>query len=90
MQTPEQESTCGLAALIEIDQLSPLLRRESANHHTRSGQVSFNERSHKLVIFAVESFGCLGKEGIEFVDGRTGVPLDQKVYLRSTFFRSYR
>ena len=32
------------------------------NHYARVGQVSFDERSHKLVNLAVESFGRLGKE----------------------------
>ena len=40
------------------------------NHYARAGQVSFDERSHKLVTLAVESFGRLGKEGInsDFID----------------------
>ena len=38
------------------------------NHYTRVGHVSFDERSHKLVTLAAESFGRLGKEGSEFMD----------------------
>ena len=30
--------------------------------------MSFDERSHKLVTLAVESFGRLGREGSEFID----------------------
>ena len=30
--------------------------------------MSFDERSHKLVILAVESFGRLGREGSELID----------------------
>ena len=30
--------------------------------------MSFEERSHKLVTLAVESFGRLGREGSEFID----------------------
>ena len=32
-------------------------------HYARPGHVSFDERSHKLTTFAVESFGRLGVEG---------------------------
>ena len=39
-----------------------------SNHYARVGQVSFDERSHKLVTLAVESFGRLGKEGSELID----------------------
>ena len=38
------------------------------NHYARVGQVSFNERSNELVTLAVESLGCLGKEGSELID----------------------
>ena len=38
------------------------------NHYARGGHVSIDERSHKLVTLAVESFGRLGREGSEFVD----------------------
>ena len=38
------------------------------NHYARARQVSFDERSHKLVTLAVESFGRLGKEGSELID----------------------
>lgn len=37
-------------------------------HYARPGHVSFDERSHKLVTLAVESFGRLGQEGSEFID----------------------
>ena len=37
-------------------------------HFARPGQVSFNERSHKLATLAVESFGRLGVEGSNFID----------------------
>jgi len=37
-------------------------------HYARPGHVSFDERSFKLVTFAVESFGRLGEEGYEFID----------------------
>ena len=37
------------------------------NHYARVGHVSFDERSHKLVTLAVESFGRLGREGSEFI-----------------------
>ena len=33
--------------------------------------MSFDERSHKLVTLAVESFGCLGREASEFIDQLT-------------------
>ena len=39
-----------------------------SNHYARVGQVSFDERSHKLVTLAVESFARLGKEGSELID----------------------
>eukprot|EP00904_Undaria_pinnatifida_P007452 jgi/Undpi1/3837/HiC_scaffold_16.g07206.m1 len=38
------------------------------NHYARPGQVSFDERSHKLATLAVESFGRLGKEGSDLLD----------------------
>ena len=38
------------------------------NHYARGGHVSIDERSHKLVTLAVESFERLGREGSEFVD----------------------
>ena len=38
------------------------------NHYARVGHVSFDERIHKLVTLVVESFGRLGREGIEFID----------------------
>ena len=37
------------------------------NHYARPGQVSFDERSYKLAILAVESFGRLGKEGSDLI-----------------------
>ena len=37
-------------------------------HYVRPGQVSFDERSHKLTTVAVESFGRLGVEGSYFID----------------------
>ena len=39
------------------------------NHCARVRQVSFDEHSHKLATLAVESFGCLGKEGSEHIVG---------------------
>ena len=38
------------------------------NHYARVGHVYFDERSHKLVTLAVESFGRLGMERSEFTD----------------------
>ena len=38
------------------------------NHYARPGQVSFDERSYKLVALAVENFGRLGKEGSDLID----------------------
>ena len=43
--------------------------RWQIEHYARVGHVSFDEeRSHKLVTLAVESFGCLGREGSECID----------------------
>ena len=39
-----------------------------ARNCARAGQVSFDERSHKLITLAVESFGRLGEEGSDFID----------------------
>ena len=63
------------------------------NHYARAGQVPFDERGHKLVTLAVESFGRLRKEGSELIDqlaasivGRTdGGPYPEKVFVRRTF-----
>ena len=38
------------------------------NYYARVGQASFDERNHKLITLAVESFGRLGKEGSELID----------------------
>ena len=38
------------------------------NHYARVGHVSFDERSHKLITLAVESFGRFGRERSEFID----------------------
>ena len=38
------------------------------NHYARVGHVSFDERSHKLVTLAVQSFGRLGREGSKLID----------------------
>ena len=38
------------------------------NHYARVRHASFDERSHKLVTLAVDSFGHLGREGSEFID----------------------
>ena len=63
-------------------------------HYARPGHACFDERSHKLPIFAVESFGRLGVEGSEFIDqlvacvvggrgggsmGRKGVPTPNRL-----------
>ena len=37
-------------------------------HYARPRHVSFDERSHKLVTLAVESFGRLGVEGSKLID----------------------
>eukprot|EP00904_Undaria_pinnatifida_P000651 jgi/Undpi1/10587/HiC_scaffold_29.g13037.m1 len=37
------------------------------NHYARPGQVSFDERSYKLAILALKSFGRLGKEGSDVI-----------------------
>ena len=41
------------------------------NHYARVGQVSFDERSQKLVTLAAETFGRLGNEGSELIDQLT-------------------
>ena len=52
-----------------MDQLPLSPRRASANiYYARPGHVSFDERTHKLTTFAVESFGSLGVEGSYFID----------------------
>ena len=38
------------------------------SHYAQPGQVSFDERRHKLATLAVESFGRLGKEGSDLID----------------------
>ena len=38
-------------------------------HYARPGHVSFDERSLKLTILAVENFGRLGEDGYQFIDG---------------------
>ena len=38
------------------------------DHHARLGYVSFEERNHKLVTLAVESFEHVGREGSELID----------------------
>ena len=68
------------------------------NHYARVGQVSCDERSHKLFILAVESFGRLGKKVANSStswwrassEERTGGPYAEKVFVRSTFSRLYR
>ena len=47
---------------------APTSDARKRNHYARAGQASFDERSHKLVTLAVESFGRLGKEGGEPID----------------------
>ena len=37
-------------------------------HYARPGHVTFDERSHKLANFALESFERLGVEGSYFID----------------------
>ena len=37
------------------------------SRYARPGQASVDERSYKLVTLAVESFGCLGKEGSDLI-----------------------
>ena len=62
------------------------------NRFARPGHVSFDERRHKLVILAVESFGRLGRDGSEFVDqlatrvvgGRDGGGNGQERHLQGT------
>ena len=61
-------------ALTKMDQLFPEARKR--NHYARPGHVSFDERSHKLITLAVESFGRLGREGSEFIDKREGADAD--------------
>ena len=67
MRSHKREPTCGQAARIETDQRLPLPRRAS-NHYAGPGQVSFDERSYKLVTVAVEHFGSLGKESSGLID----------------------
>ena len=65
------------------------------NHYARVRQVSFDERSHKLVTLVVESFRRLGKGGSQLIDqlaasivgGTDTGSLSRKVFVRSTFFR---
>ena len=64
------------------------------NHYGRIGHVSFEERSHKLVTLAVESFGRLGREGSEFIDqlaksvagGRDGGAMAKKGICKERLF----
>ena len=59
-------------------------------HYVRPGHVSFDERSHKLTTFTVESFGRLGVEGSYFIDqqaasvvgGRDGGSMARKGVLK--------
>ena len=67
MQTRKHRYTCRQEALIMVDQLPLRPRRASANT-TLDRDVSFDERSHKLTTFTVESFGRLGVEGSYFID----------------------
>ena len=64
------------------------------NHYARVGHVSFDERSHKLITLAVESFGRFGRERSEFIDqlatsvagGRDGGAM-AKASARNVFYR---
>ena len=81
------------AAISEARKAQPL--------YARLGQVSFDERSHKLVTLAVESstFGRLGEEGSDLIDqlgastvgGTDGGSVVRKYVCKEhTFFRPYR
>ena len=89
MQTRKHRYTCRQEALIMVDQLPLRPRRASANT-TLDRDVSFDERSHKLTTFAVESFGHLGVEVSYFIDqlaasvvgGRDGGSMARKGMLK--------
>ena len=61
---------CTYEELAPITMVQPPLppRRASIKHYARPGHVPFDERSHKLATLTVESFGCLGIEGSNFID----------------------
>ena len=64
-------------------------------HYARPGHVSFDEWSHKLTTFALESFGHLGVEGSRFIDqlavsvvgGRDGGSMSRKRVLKERLLR---
>ena len=68
MRTNKQTSTCGQAALTEMDQLLLPLRRASAVITLARDKVLFDERSYKLAALAVESFERIGKESSDLID----------------------
>ena len=67
--TRKQGFTCVAEVLTKMDQLlHSTSEARKRNHYTRVGRVSFDERSRKLVTFAVERFGRLGMKASEFID----------------------
>ena len=86
-QTPRRESTFMRDGGADRDgSAASTSEARKHNPYARVGQVSFDERSHKLVTRTVESFGRLGKEGSELIDqlaasivgGTDGGPLSIK------------
>ena len=68
-QTHKRGFTRGLAALIEMDQLSRRLRRESVTTTLlRDRCPSTSAAINLLPFFVVESFGRLGTQGSEVLD----------------------